>query len=91
MKIAIINGSPRKNWNTGTLLNKVLEGAISQNAETELINLYDLQYRGCTSCFSCKKKDGTRACAMKDDLTPLLEKLRTSDGIAFGSPIYFIL
>ena len=41
MKIIAINGSPRKNWNTGTLLSKVLEGAASQNAETELVNLYD--------------------------------------------------
>jgi len=42
MKVTAINGSPRKNWNTGTLLSKVLEGAASQNAETELINLYRL-------------------------------------------------
>jgi len=90
MKVIVINGSPRKDWNTGTLLKKVLEGVASQNAETELINLYDLQYRGCTSCFSCKKKDGVRVCAMKDDLTPILDKLRTADGIAFGSPIYFM-
>ena len=90
MKIFAINGSPRKDWNTGTLLNKVLEGAASQNAETELVNLYDLQYKGCTSCFSCKKKDGARVCAMKDDLTPLLEKLRTADGVVLGSPIYFM-
>ena len=90
MKVIAINGSPRKDWNTGTLLNKALEGAASQNAETELINLYDLQYKGCTSCFSCKKKDGVRVCAMKDDLTPVLEKLRAADGIVLGSPIYFM-
>jgi len=90
MKVIAINGSPRKNWNTGTLLSKVLEGAASQSAETELVNLYDLQYKGCTSCFSCKKIDGERACAMNDDLTPLLEKLRTADAIVFGSPIYFM-
>jgi len=41
MKIIAINGSPRKNWNTATLLNKALEGAVSQGVETELINLYD--------------------------------------------------
>jgi multimeric flavodoxin WrbA len=90
MKIVAINGSPRKGWNTCTLLSKVLEGAASQNAETELINLYDLQYKGCISCFSCKIIDGVRACAMKDGLTPLLEMLRTADAIVFGSPIYFM-
>ncbi len=89
MKIIAINGSPRKNKNTVTLLNKALEGAKSQGSEIELINLYDLKYRGCISCFACKRKDGEHGkCAMKDDLTPVLEKLKTADAIIFGSPIY---
>ncbi len=89
MKIIAINGSPRKNKNTVTLLNKALEGAKSQGSEIELINLYDLKYRGCISCFACKRKDGEHGkCAMNDDLTPVLEKLKTADAIIFGSPIY---
>ncbi|WP_238859462.1 flavodoxin family protein [Clostridium sp. YIM B02569] len=89
MKIIAINGSPRKNKNTVTLLNKALEGAKSQGSEIELINLYDLKYRGCISCFACKRKDGGHGkCAMKDDLTHVLEKLKTADAIIFGSPIY---
>jgi multimeric flavodoxin WrbA len=39
MKILAINGSPKKNKNTATLLNKALEGAASQGAETELVHL----------------------------------------------------
>ena len=76
-KVYAINGSPRKNWNTATLLKHALEGAASQGAETELIHLYDLNFKGCTSCFSCKLKDGESfgKCAMKDGLTPVLEKL----------------
>ncbi|MDR0337106.1 MAG: flavodoxin family protein [Planctomycetaceae bacterium] len=90
MNIFAINGSPRKDWNTATLLNKVLEGAASQNINTELINLYDLEYKGCISCFFCKRKDRKHGrCAIKDDLTPVLEKLNTADAIVFGSPIYF--
>ncbi|SPF52384.1 hypothetical protein SBF1_5670010 [Candidatus Desulfosporosinus infrequens] len=54
MKIIAINGSPRKKWNTDILLNKALEGAASQGAETELIHLYDLNYKGCISCFACE-------------------------------------
>ncbi|MDW8802692.1 flavodoxin family protein [Clostridium sp. A1-XYC3] len=91
MKLIAINGSPRKNWNTATLLNKALEGAASQGAEIELINLYDLKYRGCISCFACKRKDGQHGkCAMKDDLTNILERLETADAIIFGSPIYYM-
>jgi len=41
MKIIAINGSPRKNWNTATLLEKALKGAASQGAKTSLIHLSD--------------------------------------------------
>ena len=91
MKILAINGSPRKKWNTATLLEKALEGATAQGAETELVHLYDLDYHGCTSCFSCKLKDGKSygRCAMHDGLTPLLEQLQQADAFVLGSPIYF--
>ncbi len=46
MHVIAINGSPRKNWNTATLLNKALEGASSfQGATTELIHLYGLNFQ----------------------------------------------
>jgi multimeric flavodoxin WrbA len=90
MKILAINGSPRKEWNTATLLEKALEGAASKGAETELINLYDLDFKGCTSCFSCKIKNGKSygKCAYKDELTPILNKVADADAIILGSPIY---
>ncbi len=54
MKILALNESPRKKWNTATLLKKALDGAASQGPKTELIHLYDLNYKGCISCFACK-------------------------------------
>jgi multimeric flavodoxin WrbA len=91
MKFVAFNGSPRKNWNTATLLKKALEGAASQGAETELIHLYDLNYKGCKSCFACKTKGGKSygKCAIKDDLAPILGKVEEADAIILGSPIYF--
>ena len=90
MKVIAINGSSRKKWNTATLLEKALEGAVSEGAETEIIHLYDLNFKGCTSCFACKLKNGEsyRKCAMEDDLTPVLEKLTDADAVILGSPIY---
>jgi multimeric flavodoxin WrbA len=90
MKVIAINGSPRKKWNTATLLEKALEGAASEGAETGLIHLYDLNFKGCTSCFACKLKDGKSygKCAMKDELTPVLDKLKDADAVILGSPIY---
>lgn len=90
MKVIAFNGSPRKDWNTAILLNKALEGATAQGAETELIHLYDLNYKGCISCFACKIKDGKSygKCAIKDDLSPVLEKVEEADALILGSPIY---
>jgi multimeric flavodoxin WrbA len=91
MKVLAFNGSPRKTWNTATLLNKVLEGAESKGAETEMIHLYDLTYKGCISCFACKMRGGASygKCALKDGLTPFLAKIGEADAIILGSPIYF--
>ena len=92
MKAIAINGSPRKNWNTATLLSKALEGAASVGAETEMIHLYDLNYKGCISCFACKLKEGKSFghCAVKDDLKPVLEMIdEQADALIIGSPIYF--
>jgi len=91
MKVLAINGSPRKTWNTATLLNKALEGAASVGAETEIIHLYDLNYKGCTSCFACRLKGGESYgnCGYKDELTPVLKNIREVDALILGSPIYF--
>ncbi|MDR3629131.1 MAG: flavodoxin family protein [Desulfocapsaceae bacterium] len=90
MKVIAFNGSPRKKWNTATLLEKALEGASSKGAETELIHLYDLNYKGCLSCFSCKTMNGKSygRCAVNDDLTPIFEKVLDAQSLILGSPIY---
>lgn len=92
MHILAINGSPRKKWNTATLLEKALEGAASQGATTELLHLYDFTYKGCTSCFACKLIGGPSEgrCAIQDELRPVLERIETEvDALILGSPIYF--
>lgn len=90
MKLIAFNGSPRKKWNTATLLRHAMEGAESEGAKTELIHLYDLDFKGCTSCFACKRIGGKSygRCAMEDDLTPVLKKARKAGAILVGSPIY---
>jgi len=91
MKIIAFNGSPRKKWNTATLLQKALDGAASHGAETELIHLYDLNYKGCISCFACKTLGGKSygKCAVQDDLAPVFSRIEQADAIVMGSPIYW--
>ena len=90
MKVIAINGGPRKHWNTATLLEEALRGAQSAGAETERIDLYDLDYKGCISCFACKRKGVLPdQCAVRDDLAPVLKRIHECDAVILGSPIYF--
>lgn len=90
-KIYAVNGSPRSNGNTAKILQSALKGAESQGVKTELINLGELNFSGCKSCFCCKLKKSPNEgrCALQDDLTAILEKIIDSDGLIMGSPIYF--
>ena len=91
MNILAINGSPRKKWNTAMLLGSALEGAAAAGATTKLVHLYDYDYKGCISCFECKRLGGKNygRCAVKDDLKPLLEEAAAADALIFGTPVYF--
>ncbi len=88
--ILALNGSPRAGGNTNAMLQAALEGAASAGAETRLVQLHSLNFKGCTSCFSCKLKKGRHGrCAMRDELSPVLEMMEEADGLIFGSPIYY--
>lgn len=91
-KIFIIDGGPRKNFNTASMLQKFAEGVASVNSEIEVstIRLYGLDYKGCMSCMACKiKGKASNVCKFKDALTPILEEIAQADGLVMGSPIYF--
>jgi len=86
MHILAINGSPRKNGNTSSLIRAILEGAEAEGAETTEVNIHKINMKGCQGCLSCRTKHGI--CAQKDDLSPHLEAMKTCDGLVLGSPIY---
>ena len=91
-KIMIIDGGPRKNFNTASMLQKFAEGAmsVSSNVEVKVVRLYGIDYKGCMSCMACKIKDkASNVCKFKDALIPVLEEIAQADGLVLGSPIYF--
>lgn len=89
-KVIIVNGSPRKNWNTAKMCDSFAQGVIEAGGEVEIINLYDVDFKGCRSCFACKLKNGKNfgKCSYPDELTPILEKISVADGLVVASPIY---
>ena len=86
MKIVGLVGSPRKDGNVDTLLQKAMAGAKSQGAETTLFYLNDLNLRGCQGCYHCKKEG---KCVVKDDMQQIYAAIDGADAVIVGSPIYF--
>lgn len=91
MKLIAVCGSARKQGNTAKMLRQVIEGAKSTGAETEFVNLFDLNYKDCISCYACKLRDSKSFghCMVNDELKPLLERIEQSDAIVLGSPVYY--
>lgn len=93
IKIFAVNGSPRSTWNTAQLCEAFLDGAKSAdpNVEVELIHLGKYNFKGCISCYACKRDNEKTygRCNYKDEILPVIEEISQADGILFASPIYF--
>ena len=92
MKVLAICGAAMKTRNTATMIRSAFDGAMSVPGATgEIIYLYDLNFKGCTGCHTCKLLDESKLghCALQDDLAPVLEKAIDADVLLIGSPIYY--
>lgn len=88
MKILAVLGSPRRGGNSDALVEQILEGSRQEGADTEKIRLNDLTLRGCQACNRCRK-DIDDPCVLDDDMPGVHEKLRASDALVIGTPIYY--
>ena len=86
MKIIGISASPQKNGNTAWAINKILESAKEQGAETQSWSFGDLDIKPCRGCWACKK--GDKGCIVNDDMQKLYEAMIHTDTIILGSPVY---
>lgn len=87
-QVVIFNGSPRKDGNISTILDVVERGAKDGGAEVKTYILFKMKFMACQSCFKCRIGDGS--CAINDEITEALEKLKTADAVVIGSPIYMM-
>lgn len=88
-KIIAINAGPRKGWNTDLMIKEAARGAADNGARIVEYDLYRLEkFTGCVSCFGCKREATYGKCIVNDGLAPVLEDIRTADGVIIGSPNY---
>jgi multimeric flavodoxin WrbA len=89
MKVLAVNGSPRKDGNTHTLLARVCDRLEQHGIETEAIRIGGRAIRGCTACGMCFKNQDQKCIIITDELNEVIAKMIEADGILLGSPTYF--
>jgi multimeric flavodoxin WrbA len=86
MKVIAINGSPKPMGNTYLTLKTVCDELNSQNIETEIIHIGNMELKGCISCGQCR--DGQ--CRFSDEVfRDIVNKIYAADGLLLGSPVYY--
>ncbi len=86
MKVIAINGSPREDGNTAVAISAIAEELKKENIETEIITIGKMKLQGCTDCRACQSLG---KCAINDGVNEIVEKMKASDGIIIGSPVYY--
>ena len=89
MKVVAINGSARRDSNTGRLIEAVFGPLREAGIECELINLAGKDIRGCTACGKCREKADGQCHGRKDFGNEVIDRVRDADGVILGSPTYF--
>ncbi len=86
-RVLILSGSPRKGGNSDILCDEVLRGAEENGHQVEKIFVRSKKIGYCNACYFCRDNGGT--CAIKDDMSEILEKMHWADVIVMASPVYF--
>ncbi len=87
MKVILVNGGPHKDGCTNVALEEIAKILKSEKIETEIMWLENNPIGGCIGCNYCLQ-NGNR-CFMDDRVNEFLEKVETTDGFVFGSPVHF--
>lgn len=83
MKTLILNGSPRRNGDTVSLINKLTE---QLNGEYKIVDAYYSDISACVDCRYCWNNDG---CSINDKMTEIYDYIADCDNVVIASPIYF--
>ena len=87
-KILILNGSPRKNGATASLIKAFVEGALASGNEIHEAYIHGMEIRNCIGCDTCMKTHA--GCVQKDGgMVRIYEDLAWCDVIVFASPVFF--
>lgn len=85
MRIAFVNGSPRGDGNTGTMLKQLAKKAKDSGVRVDYFEIVDKDVQDCDGCYRCDSED---KCSKDDDMQEAYNIVRLADVLVIGSPIY---
>jgi multimeric flavodoxin WrbA len=90
MNIIGVCGSPRRG-NSQWMLERVMQIATLNGAQTETLLVRKMDVRMCHGCLACEKggKERSGVCVIKDDMQAVYPKLLAADAIVLATPVYF--
>ncbi|MCM1191975.1 MAG: flavodoxin family protein [Butyrivibrio sp.] len=83
MKTLILNGSPRINGDTSSLIRKITEKNVD---EYKIVDAYRCNISPCLDCRYCWKNKG---CSINDEMQDVYKYIQECDNILIASPLYF--
>ena len=85
-KVLVLNGSPNVHGCTATALDEIIRVLHEEGIETELIQVGNLNLRGCVACGFCGKNG---RCVVNDKVNEVAPLFEQADGLIIGSPVYY--
>jgi len=87
-KIVVLNGSPRRNGNTSTLVKKFTEGAESAGNTVKEFFLDSMDIHGCKGCFGGHSSKEC-PCVQRDDMMLIYPAIKECNVIVLATPLYY--
>lgn len=84
-RVLIISTSLRENSNSEILAREFSRGAMDAANDVSYVSLKGKKIHFCRGCFKCAKDN---KCFMNDDVSDIVEEMKTVDVIVFATPIY---
>ena len=87
-KILILNGAPRKNGSTASLIKAFTEGATESGNEVREAYIQGMDIKNCLGCDACMNTHA--GCVQKDEgMARIYDDLFWCDIVVFASPVHF--
>ncbi len=89
MKVALFNGSPKKEGNTHHALKLVADVLEAEGVEIEIHHVGDQKIQGCLACNACARNRDERCVVTEDPVNDAIQLMKEADAIILGSPVHY--